>query len=513
MGPEDDTLAQNLVAPESVDNPDREWTKGEEQPRGCRDAWAAILFYAQFIGIAVVAGWLGVPAVTRQLDDSDQQASTNGWNNVDYSGMMYLVMASSACAFVVSGISLGIMSCCPKILIQLSLLTSLAVALAVCIWSFMYGSIIGGVFGAIFFLLSLCYAWAVWRRIPFAAANLQTGLTAVKKNAFIFILAYMFVALTFGKFEELHTFDNFLLCSDFIPYYFSPGYACLWMTALVGVFDSENSIDEKGNVSTDEIEWLYFFLLLLALFWSEQVFQNTMHAIVAGVVSTWWFVPEEASCCCSKAIWGSTIRATTTSFGSICFGSLLVAIIQTIRSMVEAARNDDDVEGCAAFLLCLVDCCLACLEGILEYFNKFAYIYVGMYGYSYLEAGKNVMTLFKQKGWTVIINDDLISNTLSLFNLVVGALVGAFGLAMYEANPEWLASIDDQTAAQGAAFGFPFLIGIVVSAVMFSVVDSSVNTVIVCFAEGPAEFEENHPELSSQMREAWRKVYPAECGF
>lgn len=63
------------------------------------------------------------------------------------------------------------------------------------------------------------------------------------------------------------------------------------------------------------------------------------------------------------------------------------------------------------------------------------------------------------------------------------------------------------------SFSFPFLIGIVVSAVMFSVVDSSVNTVIVCFAEGPAEFEENHPELSSQMREAWRKVYPAECGF
>jgi hypothetical protein len=266
MGLEDDTLAENLVAPEAVDNPDREWTKGEEQPRGCRDAWAAILFYAQFISIAVIAGWLGVPAVTKQLDDSDQQANSNGGYNVDYSGIMYLVMASSACAFVLSGISLGIMSCCPKILIQLSLLTSLAVALAVCVWSFIYGSIIGGVFGAIFFLLSLCYAWAVWRRIPFAAANLQTGLTAVKKNSFIFILAYMFVALTFGKFLNVLpviTFDY----TDFVVNYFSPGYACLWMTALVGVFDRENTFDENGNVSTDEMEWLYFFLLLLALFW------------------------------------------------------------------------------------------------------------------------------------------------------------------------------------------------------------------------------------------------------
>jgi hypothetical protein len=195
------------------------------------------------------------------------------------------------------------------------------------------------------------------------------------------------------------------------------------------------------------------------------------------------------------------------------FGSLLVAIIQTLRALVESARQDDDVEGCAAFLLCLVDCCLSCLQGILEYFNKFAYIYVGMYGYSYLQAGKNVFTLFKNKGWTVIVNDDLISNCLSLFNLVVGALVGLFGLLMKDANPEWFLGFEDDTAAQMAAFGFPFLIGIVVSAVMFSVVDSSVNTVIVCFAEGPAEFEANHPELSAEMHEGWRKVYPDQCGF
>ena len=75
------------------------------------------------------------------------------------------------------------------------------------------------------------------------------------------------------------------------------------------------------------------------------------------------------------------------------------------------------------------------------------------YGYSYLEAGKNVMTLFKQKGWTVIVNDDLISNTLALFNLVVGACVGLFGLMMKDANPEWFVTFSDDTSAQMAAFG------------------------------------------------------------
>ena len=57
-----------------------------------------------------------------------------------------------------------------------------------------------------------------------------------------------------------------------------------------------------------------------------------------------------------------------------------MAIIQTLRALVESAKSDSDEERGigGAFLLCIVDCLLRCLEDLLEYFNKFAYIYVGM---------------------------------------------------------------------------------------------------------------------------------------
>ncbi|KAL3789048.1 hypothetical protein ACHAWO_004605 [Cyclotella atomus] len=486
---DEDDLNNRLVAPETLDDPNRQYTKGEQQPTGCRDAWAAILFYAQFIAVVSVCVILGVPALNKHIS-TDQQGQQDESSTVDYgefAGIAYLVGASAGCTFVLSGISLFVMTLCPKFLIQFSLLFSLAVSAVMMILGFMSGVFIGGFFGLVFFALSACYARIVWKRIPFAAANLNAGLTAVKSNAFLFVMAYIFPFMTWV-------------------------YTCVWFVALFGVYDATGVIDENGELTEDNTVWVYFTLLLLALFWSEQVIQNTMHAIVAGVVSTWWFVPEEANHCCSRAIMASTIRATTTSFGSICFGSLLVAIIQTLRSMTENARDNRDFD-CAAFLLCLVDCCLSCLQGILEYFNKFAYIYVGMYGYSYLEAGKNVWTLFKAKGWTVIVNDDLIQNTLSLFNLIVGLAVGGVGVALKAANPDWLAIVTDDSAATAVAFFFPFLVGVVVSAVMFSIVDSSVNTVIVCFAEGPAEFEANHPQLSMEMREGWRQVYPEECGF
>lgn len=38
---------------------------------------------------------------------------------------------------------------------------------------------------------------------------------------------------------------------------------------------------------------------------------------------------------------------------------------------------------------------------------------------------------------------------------------------------------------------------------LLGVVGSAVNTVLVCFAAGPFEFDKNHPRLSREMREVW----------
>jgi hypothetical protein len=56
------------------------------------------------------------------------------------------------------------------------------------------------------------------------------------------------------------------------------------------------------------------------------------------------------------------------------------------------------------------------------------------------------------------------------------------------------------------------LVGFLFASIMMSVVGSAVNTVIVCFAEAPAEFQSNHPQLSEEMRAAWRQAWPLECG-
>jgi hypothetical protein len=221
---------------------------------------------------------------------------------------------------------------------------------------------------------------------------------------------------------------------------------------------------------------------------------------VAGTVGTWWVAPEESGFC-SKGVSNSFIRTITTSFGSICFGSLLVAIVQALRAIAQEAQNNGD----AAIFACIAQCILGCLASILEYFNKWAYIYVGVYGYSYLQAGRSVIQLFQDRGWEAIIADDLVGNALLLTSIIVGGIIGAVSMLL----STFTGFFENAGNAElGLAFFLGFIVGLSVCSILLSTVASGVNTVIVMFADAPREFEANYPQLSQKMRETWRQFYP-----
>ena len=162
-------------------------------------------------------------------------------------------------------------------------------------------------------------------------------------------------------------------------------WAMWWTTAFVATFYVLGDCNADGYCE-NEINSFLVFLFLLSFYWTTQVIKNIVHVTVAGTVGTWWFVPGEARSCCSPAVRNSYWRSVTTSFGSICFGSLLVAIIQATREIIYSMRNEDN-----SLLVCLLDCILGLLEQLAEYFNKWAYIYVGLYGYGFVEASVSVL--------------------------------------------------------------------------------------------------------------------------
>lgn len=118
----------------------------------------------------------------------------------------------------------------------------------------------------------------------------------------------------------------------------------------------------------------------------------------------------------------------------------------------------------------------------------------------------NVMTLFRNRGWTAIITDILVDTVLLMVSLGVGILTAVIVLAVGA-----MADLD------GFVLGIGFVVGLVTGFVMcqtlFSLVSSAVNAVIVCYAEAPSEFQVNHPRLSQDMRAAWSQAYPVDFRY
>jgi Plasma-membrane choline transporter len=147
------------------------------------------------------------------------------------------------------------------------------------------------------------------------------------------------------------------------------------------------------------------------------------------------------------------------------------------------------------------------IQSIIEFINRWAYVMIGLYGFSYLEAGRNVIQLFQSKGWTVMITDDLGENVMFMISAAIGILTGLVGIVLSLMDSNMLDSLGmGNPVATGFLIGL--LVGFVFSSIVLSVVGSAVNTAIVCYVEDPAAFQMNHPMLSNEMRQAWIEAWP-----
>lgn len=407
---------------------------------------------------------------SRWLEDGDE----GGEGNISPEDLILLVAITGAATLLSSSITLIFMMNFASLLIKFAILFNIATGGLMAAAGFLGGNVALGALGLLVTVFTACYAKAVWNRIPFAATNLICAVTAVRANlGGLAVCSYFSLAVLFGW--------TLLWTSSFL----SGMYVYLQCDGM------ECSEDSSSGIVT--------FLFFLSFYWTQQVIKNVVHVTVAGTVGTWWFSPHEANSCCSSAVRGSLFRATTYSFGSICFGSLIVAIIQALREMAREGRSRGDMLACCA------ECILGCLQGIAEYFNKWAYSFVGLYGYGFLEAGKEVINLFKERGWTTIITDNLIDRVLGLVSVGNGILMGILAIVVSGAK-----GMDFE--GMGGMF-VPFMIGLVtgtvLTSVLMSIVSSAVNTVIVCYAEAPQEFQKQHPNLSEQMCVSWRQAFPS----
>lgn len=336
--------------------------------------------------------------------------------------------------------------------------------------------------GSLFAVLVLLYVCCIRSRIAFASANLQVACKAVLSYPVILLTAVCFTVLQIA-------------------------WALVWIVATYAAINHGEYIGQGEDYGAGKKFGILLGMVLI-FFWATCVLRNIVMVATAGTVSSWWHhsTQDRVPLTTARAL----LRAMTLSFGSICFGSLIVSIVQTIRFILASLQHSLQQQGnaVAACLVGCIGCLVACIQKWIEYFNRFAYAYVGIYGYSFVSSGKRVFQLFASKGWTAITNDSLIVNVLMFGKIVVGFLGAAAGwVTVAYGDPKWTVNVDHPETSLGIS---GFLIGYSVADVIMTVIDGAVATVFILFAEDPHSLVNSHPESHESLHTSWKTIYPEE---
>jgi len=401
--------------------------KGTPQPLKCHHMFFTLLFYAQLIAVLILSAKFGRHAMAKYHNMKLHEVETY---ILKYPHVLQMAVCAGffACAF--SGLTLIALTVFSSDVIQICLIFSI-------IMSFAWGTVGIGfqpasfvpITGIIALAFCIGYAFVVWSRIPFAAANLKCGLAGVPSGVVIIAYLSQMIAL---------------------------GWSIVWTFGLLGVYDLVLSATDDP---TNNPQYLYV-LFAVSYWWTLQVIKNVLQVTVAGTVGRWWSVRSPSATedttstvttsasCCPKVVRECFRSSLTYNFGSICYGSLLVDFIYILRQVCEPMRPKDSpslliVNEC---MLPLQKCLFSSIDYLVSRFNQWSFTYVGLYNYDFTQASVQAMYVLESRGWTNIVTDDLLNNVLTIFSLVIGGCTGCFCALLERIDDYQLASVPNPNA-------------------------------------------------------------------
>lgn len=183
------------------------------------------------------------------------------------------------------------------------------------------------------------------------------------------------------------------------------------------------------NITTSVNETLYQYqnwrtpahiFNLLMFLWNLSFIGSMVFLVISLCAIFWyWSKPGDNKEPPSDSVRAGCRIAFRYHMGTVAFGSLLVAIVQVMRVMLQMMEKrlkewTGNAET-AKWILCCAQCCLACFEKFIKFMNKNAYIMTAMTGENFLEGAMHALSL-------------LVANALSVGAVtIIGEWVMFFG--------------------------------------------------------------------------------------
>ncbi|KAF2141481.1 uncharacterized protein K452DRAFT_319085 [Aplosporella prunicola CBS 121167] len=343
----------------------------------------------------------------------------------------------------------------------------------------------GGIVFLIFSIFTvLCFiSWIP--RIPFSVVMLQTAIDVSKRYGHVYLVSALggIVATAFAAWYSV------TLVAVYVKY--EPGNNPACSTGA-------------GGCGTGKVIGLLVFITFAA-YWISEWLKNTIHVTISGVYGSWYFCSHNFP---KGATRGALKRSLTYSFGSISFGSLVVAIINFLRQLCSVAQRQEASEGnlVGTILYCILGCIISLLDWLVEFINRYAFSYIALYGKAYIPAAKDTWTMIKNRGIDALVNECLIGPVLTM-----GATFIAYACAFLA----YLYLIFTSPAYnQGGEYtpvvvAFAFLIGLQICNIFTTPLASGIDTIFVAAAWDPEVLMRDHPDLYARMVSVYPHVQQA----
>lgn len=219
----------------------------------------------------------------------------------------------------------------------------------------------------IYFLALLC----LWKSIAVSVAVLQTASLIIIRNIRVLIVPFVAAIFIFAFVGSwLVGFGHLLSCAHIIQ----PDNGSQLKT-----------IDLEGK---EELKW-QIASYVFGLFWIAEFLSAFFQYVIIVGVCTWYFSSSEmqaGNLALSKGVYW----ALRYNFGSLAFGSFLLAIIWTIRLVFEYVNKKiKDLNGDNAAVKCIsnmIRCCLDCCHRFVKFLNENAYIQVALTGENFCQS-------------------------------------------------------------------------------------------------------------------------------
>ena len=225
---------------------------------------------------------------------------------------------------------------------------------------------------------------------------------------------------------------------------------CLYLASAgkMKVRDGGAAGDYREFVYTDNQYYAGWYMVFI-YYWTSEFIVAIGQLVVAMAVSTWYFTRDKSSIGNTTVV-SSMRRSFRYHAGTAAFGSLIIAIIKTIRAIVayiqKKAKKTKTCKVLVQVVLCVIQCCLWCVEKCMKFINKNAYIQTAIFGHSFCKAARcafflilrnivRIAALGLVSGFVLLLGKVIITTGATILCYVA---LDASGFADDELNYLWL---------------------------------------------------------------------------